>query len=192
MLHYRSKAPLLSNSKHQPYIHQTGNSPYTGCKQQPLLSEINKVWQILLVQWSPSQQPPLLPGWSDHIREVVSYQGYTYTKMWDLVPDFGRLITGGIDWQKGGGSHNRWSHCIYCNSGYVHLSYSVWSKIALFLSAVSLYRVSITRQPLVYRTTVGSSKSMNEKSVYRFWLHISIVMSVNHHQPITKHEERTV
>ena len=44
--------------------------------------------------------PPLLPGWSGHIRGVVSHQGDIYTKMWDLAPDVGSLITGAIVGQK--------------------------------------------------------------------------------------------
>ena len=44
--------------------------------------------------------PPLLPGWSSHTRGVVSCQGDIYTKMWDLVPEFGSLITGGTAQQR--------------------------------------------------------------------------------------------
>ena len=63
------------------------------------------------VQWSPPLVwSSLLPGWSGHIREVVSHQGDIYTKMWDLAPDFGSLITGGIAQRRE--SHNRGSHCI--------------------------------------------------------------------------------
>ena len=50
----------------------------------------------------PLMCPPLLPAWSGQIRGVVCHQGYSYTQVWDLAPDFGSLhITGGIAQQRG-------------------------------------------------------------------------------------------
>ena len=45
--------------------------------------------------------PPLLPGWHGDIKGVVSCRDDNYTKMCDLAPDIGSLITGGIAWQRG-------------------------------------------------------------------------------------------
>ena len=45
--------------------------------------------------------PHLLPGWNGHIRGMASCQGNIYTKLWDLVLDFGSLITRGTAWQRG-------------------------------------------------------------------------------------------
>ena len=48
----------------------------------------------------PLMWPPFLPGWSIRSEGVVSHQGDTSPTVWDLLPDFGSLTTGGTAWQR--------------------------------------------------------------------------------------------
>ena len=56
-----------------------------------------------------NMRPPLLPGWTGHVRGVVSHQGDTHTKMSDLVSDFVSLRVGGL---LARGLTEQGNHCI--------------------------------------------------------------------------------
>ena len=132
---------------------------------------------LSILQLSPSYVTTLLPGWSSHIRGVVSHQGAVYTEMWDLVPDFGSFITGRIAWQ---GDHITgrplYTSFLCCNPWnlWLKLYIALWRKNWILSGARSLLCADCIlfaiEACLLWQVLVSKYKTKTPTNIYH-WLY---------------------